>query len=123
MYLGKLGKLGRKIKSMFWSLNKDIDFFSHSVGLFCVLLGQSADRCPIFVLLVIETDKFVKPNTQLAHFWTTGGNEKKADKDIWSIAAISYPFQTITHCQNFISELIGVWGENCKRFNFPKKKN
>ena len=29
--------------------------FSHFLGLFCVLLGQSADRCPIFFLLVIET--------------------------------------------------------------------
>ena len=52
---------------------KSIFFYSPIVlfGLFCVLLGQSADGCPIFLLLVIETDKFLKPNTQLAHFWET----------------------------------------------------
>ena len=44
---------------------------------FCVLLGQSPDRCPIFLLLVIETDKFLKPNTH-AHFWATEEKIKSA---------------------------------------------
>ena len=74
----------RKMDSIFWTVNKNQSFsicrFSHFLGLFCVLLGQSADRCPIFLLLVIETDKFLKPNTQLAHFLgnSQGNKEKQA---------------------------------------------
>ena len=63
------------MESIFSTMNKNQSFstrrLSHFFGLFCVLLGQSADGCPIFLLLVIETDKFLKPNTQLAHFWET----------------------------------------------------
>ena len=82
-------KVGKRINFGYWTqivcffLSREnhqamlCSSFSHYLWLFCVLLGQSPGRCPIFLLLVIETDKFLKPNTH-AHFWATEEKSKPA---------------------------------------------
>ena len=74
---------------------------------FCVLLGQSPDRCPIFLLLVIETDKFLKPNTH-AHFWATEEKRSqpwgKEGKDTWSSENFTSDFVAWISLKHLISQ-------------------